>query len=66
MKWGNKFPASYFNHLYGMVERNLSNKFGFVCFTENYYDLPNSDEVITVNSRKCYRHIQLSPWIKEY
>jgi len=35
MKWGEKFPAEYVNRLYGMVERNLSSKFRFVCFTEN-------------------------------
>ena len=35
MKWGDKFPAEYVNRLYGMVERNLSSKFRFVCFTEN-------------------------------
>ena len=35
MKWGNKLPASYVNRLYGMVERNLSSKFRFVCFTDN-------------------------------
>ena len=35
MKWGDKFSAKYVNRLYGMVERNLSSKFRFVCFTDN-------------------------------
>jgi hypothetical protein len=35
MKWGDKFPASYVNKLYAMVERNLNLPFRFVCFTEN-------------------------------
>lgn len=35
MKWGDKFPAEYVNRLYGMVSKNLSIPFRFVCFTEN-------------------------------
>ena len=35
MKWGEKFDASYVNKLYGMVSRNLTLPFRFVCFTEN-------------------------------
>ena len=35
MKWGDKFPASYVNKLYAMVERNLTIPFRFVCFTED-------------------------------
>ncbi len=35
MKWGDKFPAEYVNRLYGMVARNLSMEFRFVCFTDN-------------------------------
>ena len=35
MKWGNKFPPEYVNRLYGMVNRNISIPFKFVCFTEN-------------------------------
>jgi len=35
MKWGDKFPPEYVNRLYGMVSRNLSLPFRFVCFTEN-------------------------------
>jgi len=34
MKWGDKFPSDYVNRLYGMVSRNLTIPFRFVCFTE--------------------------------
>lgn len=35
MKWGTKYGPEYVNRLYGMVSRNLSRPFRFVCFTEN-------------------------------
>jgi len=35
MKWGNKFPASYVNRLYGMVYRHSTIPFRFVCFTDS-------------------------------
>ena len=35
MKWGDKYGADYVNRLYGMVNRNLTLPFNFVCFTEN-------------------------------
>lgn len=35
MKWGDKYGPEYVNRLYGMVSRNLSLPFRFVCFTEN-------------------------------
>jgi len=35
MKWGDKYGPAYVNRLYGMVARNLSRPFRFVCFTEN-------------------------------
>jgi len=34
MKWGDKFPPKYVNRLYGMVSRNMSLPFRFICFTE--------------------------------
>jgi len=45
MKWGNKFPANYVNRLYGMVERNLSLPFRFVCFTEDGNDIRDEVEI---------------------
>lgn len=35
MKWGTKFPPLYVDRLYGMVARNLTKPFRFICFTEN-------------------------------
>ncbi|MBF0622683.1 MAG: hypothetical protein HQL54_12220 [Magnetococcales bacterium] len=34
MKWGEKFPADYVNRLYGMVSRNITGPFRFVCMTD--------------------------------
>jgi len=45
MKWGDKFPADYVNRLYGMVKRNLSGEFRFVCFTENSEGIRNEVEI---------------------
>jgi len=45
MKWGNKFPANYVNRLYGMVERNLSLPFRFVCFTEDDNNIRDEVEI---------------------
>lgn len=35
MKWGNKFSSEYVNRLYRMVQKNLSIKHRFICFTDN-------------------------------
>jgi len=35
IKWGTKYNASYVNKLYGMVSRNITPPFRFVCFTDN-------------------------------
>ena len=45
MKWGDKFSAEYVNRLYGMVARNFSGEFRFVCFTENSNDIRNEVEI---------------------
>ena len=45
MKWDNKFPAEYVNRLYGMVSRNLSMSFRFVCFTDNSRGIRNEVEI---------------------
>jgi len=45
MKWGTKFPAEYVNKLYGMVERNISIPFHFVCFTDNGDDIRPEVEI---------------------
>lgn len=35
MKWGDKYPADYVNKLYGMVARNITQPFRFVCMTDH-------------------------------
>ena len=35
MKWGSKYGPEYVNRLYGMVRRNLSGEFRFVCLTDD-------------------------------
>ena len=35
LKWGSKYCANYVNRLYGMINRNLTLPFKFVCFTDN-------------------------------
>jgi hypothetical protein len=35
MKWGAKYPASFVNKLYGMVARNITGPFRFVCLTDD-------------------------------
>lgn len=35
IKWGKKFGADYVNKLYGMVSRNITPPFRFVCFTDD-------------------------------
>ncbi len=44
MKWGPKYGPEYVNMLYGMVARNLTLPFQFVCFTDDATDI--RDEVI--------------------
>lgn len=52
VKWGDKYPSSYVNRLYGMVGRNLSLSHTFHCLTEksagihegvNILPLPDTD-----------------------
>jgi hypothetical protein len=34
MKWGDKYPCFYVNNLYGMVSRQITGAFRFVCLTD--------------------------------
>jgi hypothetical protein len=45
MKWGDKFSPSYVNKLYGMVSRNLSLPFRFICFTDNSNNIRHEVEI---------------------
>ncbi len=46
MKWGEMYPADYVNKLYGMVSRNLSGDFRFVCLTDNSADIRKEVECL--------------------
>ena len=59
IKWGTKYGADYVNKLYGMVSRNITPPFRFVCFNDNtegirpeveWPDLPPSDIVMPTNT----------------
>ena len=39
IKWGTKYGADYANKLYGMVSRNITPPFRFVCFTDDTTDV---------------------------
>ena len=39
IKWGTKYKAHYVNKLYGMVSRNITPPFRFVCFTDDTTDI---------------------------
>jgi len=45
MKWGSKFPHTYVNRLYGMVKRNLTVPFRFICFTDNDKNIRSEVEI---------------------
>lgn len=34
IKWGNKYTSDYVNNLHGMVKRNYSKRFKFICYTD--------------------------------
>lgn len=46
IKWGTMYGAEYVNCLYGMVSRNITGDFNFVCFTDDKSDI--RDEVQTL------------------
>ncbi|MDP1708723.1 MAG: hypothetical protein Q8L89_06630 [Gammaproteobacteria bacterium] len=45
LKWGDKYPADYVNKLYGMVSRNLSGDFRFVCLTDDRHGIRPEVEI---------------------
>lgn len=44
IKWGTKYGADYANKLYGMVSRNITPPFRFVCFTDDTTDVRSEIE----------------------
>lgn len=35
IKWGNKYTPDYVNNLYGMVKRNYTKRFKFICYSDD-------------------------------
>ena len=64
MKWGDKYGADYVNRLYGMVSRNLTLPFKFVCFTENPRDIHPDVEIHSLPSLGLPDNIPERGWLK--
>jgi alpha-N-acetylglucosamine transferase len=50
MKWGSKYGPEYVNRLYGMVARNLSIPFRFVCLTDDVSGVDPKVECLPIPS----------------
>ena len=64
MKWGTKFPAEYVNKLYGMVKRNITVPFHFVCFTDDNNGIRPEVEVKTLPELDLPKGIPERGWRK--
>jgi hypothetical protein len=64
MKWGDKFPASYVNKLYGMVVRNTTLDFRFVCFTDDKNGIREEVEVQDLPTLSLPKNIPERGWKK--
>lgn len=50
MKWGDKYSPKYVNRLYGMVARNTTQAFRFVCFTDDVTNIRSEVEIQKIPS----------------
>ena len=64
MKWGDKYGADYVNRLFGMVSRNLTLPFKFVCFTENSDGIHPNVEIFPLPSLGLPDNIPERGWLK--
>ena len=52
MKWGDKFPASYVNRLYGMISKNITlpflMPFVFIALTIRSLDVGRADDIVHI------------------
>ncbi|MDD5406933.1 MAG: glycosyltransferase [Sulfurovaceae bacterium] len=64
MKWGDKFPPEYVNRLYGMVERNITIPFRFVCFTDNKNNIRPEVEIQPLPELDIPKNIPERGWRK--
>jgi len=64
MKWGDKYGADYVNKLYGMVSRNITIPFQFVCFTENAQGIDPNVKILPLPSLGLPDNIPERGWLK--
>jgi len=64
MKWGDKYGADYVNRLYGMVNRNLTLPFDFICFTENAEGIHPNVNIQALPSLGLPDNIPERGWLK--
>jgi len=64
MKWGDKYGPAYVNRLYGMVARNLTRPFRFVCFTDNGEGVRSEVEVKPLPSLDLPDGLPERGWMK--
>lgn len=68
IKWGTRYGAEYVNRLYGMVARNITPPFRFICFTDRRdgirpevqcFDLPDLGCPVPTNAPGKFRKVAL-------
>ncbi|MDR1383740.1 MAG: hypothetical protein LBJ67_07845 [Planctomycetaceae bacterium] len=64
MKWGTKYCADYVNILAGMVDRNMSRRYRFVCFTDDANGLRPDIEVRPLPEMNLPGHLPERGWRK--
>jgi len=64
MKWGTKYGANYVNILAGMVWRNMTRPYRFVCFTDNGEGLNPGIEVRPLPELELASHLPERGWNK--
>ena len=64
MKWGQKYGPEYVNRLYGMVARNLTIQFRFVCFTDDGSGIREEVDVKPLPSLNLPPGIPERGWMK--
>jgi hypothetical protein len=64
MKWGPLYSAEYVNKLYGMVKRNISSPFRFVCLTDNSEDIDSEVECYPCPEIELPEQVRNKGWRK--
>ena len=64
MKWGTLYGPEYVNRLFGMVARNLSRPFRFVCLTDDESGIREEVECAPIPELRLDSPYESSPWRK--